>query len=128
MDLGSTLPSADLVHKDRATDQVSLIDAHAGKLILLMRQIASVTWGERRHFDDHVEARGVNKTPLSVQGHIDCSSELPCVDSENVDLALRAGDQDVVLAGMDVEAGDLAVINEELCQGCLAKSIILDFN
>ena len=59
---------------------------------------------------------------------INSATELASVDSEDVDLALRGGDQDIVLAGVDVEAGDLAVVDEELGQRSDSKSVISHFD
>ena len=63
-----------------------------------------------------------------MQRHIDGSSKFAGIDPEQVDLSLGGSDEDVVLARVEVEARDLAVVDEELREGRHIYPVVLDLN
>ena len=63
-----------------------------------------------------------------MEWHVDGSSKLTSVNSEQVDLALGRCNQDVVLAWMVIETCNFAVVNEELCERRHIDPVVFDFN
>ena len=56
-----------------------------------------------------------------MQRHINSSSKLSRVNPVHIDLALSACDEYVLVARVDVEPGDLALVNNELSQRGLVQ-------
>ena len=119
VDLCSNTASAQLVHQDCCSAQVTLIDTNRAEVFSTsLSEVACVARRERRHSDDDVETGGINEAALCVQRHIDGASKFAGVDAEDIDLTARGGHEDVVFARVNLEASDAAFINEELCKWC----------
>jgi len=61
-----------------------------------------------------------------MKGDVNAASKLSSVDSKKVDLAFIWCDQEVVFAGVDIEAGDAAIINQEFIELCFLHNAVSD--
>lgn len=128
MHLGCNSPRADLIHQDGRSAQVSLVEAHVREVIRVIGQICRVSRGERWDFDHDVKTRRVYQTSLSVQRHIDGASKLARIDPEDVNFALGRCDENVIVAWVDIEARNFAIVDKELGQRSHPDPVVLNLD
>lgn len=126
-DFGCSKACTDFIHQDGGPGQISLVGAKGSKVFGLVVQVGSVSRAERRYLDNDIKARGVDLAASCMERDVDSSTKLSGVDSEDVNLSLGGGDKKIVFAGVNIEPGNFAIVDEELHQRGLSHPVVFDF-